>query len=152
MTTARSRRSAQRALDRRVSKLRSEDALATPRGGWVRGIRDALGMSAAELGRRMEVTHSAVFDLERNEKAGTARLDTLRRAAHAMDCDLVYAFVPRHGLEATVRKRAEELADEDLAHVQRSMDLENQGVPADLELREEVVRHLSESRNLWSRR
>src|SRR5712691_1636902 len=126
MAKLRESKNARLALDSRLSSLGPVDKYAVPRSGWVRAVRDALGMSAAEVGRRMGVSHVSVLELERNESKGTARLDTLRRAAEALDCTLVYAFIPRQGLEATVRARAEELADEDLRHVEQSMSLEDQ--------------------------
>jgi len=150
-----SRRESKRArmmLDARLAELPSAEAFAVPRGGWVRSIRDALGMSAAELGRRLGVAHSSVFDLERSERAGSVRLDTLRRAADALDCTLVYAFVPNRGLEATVRARAEELADDDLRAVDHTMALEDQKVETPPHVREELVQQLAGSRELWSRR
>jgi predicted DNA-binding mobile mystery protein A len=109
-------------------------------------------MSAAELGRRLGVSHTSVFDLERSERAGSVRLDTLRRAADALDCSFVYAFVPRRGLEETVRARAEDLAEEDLRIVEHTMALEDQTVDTPPALREELVQQLVDSRGLWSRR
>lgn len=138
-------------LDARLVRFAPED-FAVPTSGWIRAIRDALGMSAAELGRRLGVTHAAVFDLERSERAGRIGLDSLRRAADALDCTLVYALVPRRGLDATVRARAEELADDDLRHVERTMALEDQAVAVDPHTREELVQKLVGSRGLWSRR
>jgi predicted DNA-binding mobile mystery protein A len=108
-------------------------------------------MSASDLGHRLGVSHAAVFELERNERGGTVRLDTLRRAAEALDCTLVYAFLPKHGLEATVRSHAEQLADEDLGRVKHSMALEGQSEPVSPEVREEIIEQLLDSRGLWSR-
>lgn len=144
-------RIARQVLDERFHALPSSVAYVSPRSGWVRAIRDALGMSAAELGRRMGVSHSAVFELERTERRGTARLDTLRRAADAMECDLVYALIPRRGLESTVRSRAEEIADGDLRHVVQNMALEDQAEPVSPDLREDLVKTLIDSGDLWSR-
>lgn len=109
-------------------------------------------MSAAGLGRRLGVTHTAIFELERSERAGTIRLDSLRRAADALDCTLVYAFVPKRGLDATVRARAEELVDNDLRHVEQTMALERQSVAVAPHTREELIQQLLDSRRLWSRR
>src|SRR5215217_7999866 len=87
---------ARSALDRRLADWRRLPAReARPHGGWVRAIRDALGMSAADLAERMGVTQSTVARLESSERDGRIQLDTLQRAADALDCDLVYALVPR---------------------------------------------------------
>jgi len=109
-------------------------------------------MPAAELARRLGVTHGAVLALERSEVEGAARLDSLRKAAEALDCTLVYAFIPKHGLEATVRERAEDLVDKDLSHVLQSMALEDQAAPVTPESREELVREVLNTRGLWNRR
>jgi transcriptional regulator with XRE-family HTH domain len=53
---------------------------------------------------------ASVKDLERNERLGTITLQTLQRAAEALDADLVYAIVPRKPLRETVASRARELA------------------------------------------
>ena len=128
--TAAARRVARRSLDQRFDELRHMTTpAAVPRGGWVRTVREALGMSAADLAARMGVAETAAFSLERNERAGRARLDTLRRAADAMDCDLVYALVPRLPLNAIVDARAHAVAASLLGHVPHSMALEDQQVP-----------------------
>lgn len=151
MATRTESRRARQALDTRLNSLGSADAYVAPRAGWVRAIRDALGMSAAELGHRLGVSHPAVFELERSERNGTARLDTLRRAAEAMDCELVYAFIPRYGLEKTVRAQAQEIADEDLRRVAHTMALESQAEPVTPDIREDVIERIIDSRGLWSR-
>ena len=143
---------ARRSLDRRMSDLGPAERWEVPRSGWVRAIRDALGMTAQELGRRLGVTQPAVFALEKSELGGGVRLDTLRRAAEAMDCTLVYAFVPDRSLEATVRTRAESIADEELRRVGQTMALEDQAVRFTPEARETLIRSIIDSRGLWSRR
>jgi predicted DNA-binding mobile mystery protein A len=142
-------RRARNILDSRLGALGSPEAFAVPRAGWIRAIRDSLGMTAAELGRRLGVTHAAVFELERSERNGSARLATLRRAAAALDCELVYALIPRRGLVETVRSRAETLADEELARVRQTMALEDQAAPVDEGFREELIDQLIETRGLW---
>ncbi|MCF4120547.1 mobile mystery protein A [Antribacter sp. KLBMP9083] len=125
---------------------------ARPAGGWVRAIRSALGMSTTDLARRLGVTPVAVRKLEASERAGTARLDTLARAADAMGCDLVYAFVPRASLEEIVRDQAEKVAAEQLRRVETTMALEDQRVEDARErdrLRAERVRALTTSPHLW---
>lgn len=150
--TAAARRQARRALDRRFNLLRDlVPHTAVPRGGWVQAVREALGMSAADLAQRMHVAETAVFSLERNERAGRARLDTLRRAAEAMDCELVYAIVPRRPLEQIVDDRARAVAADLLGHVPHSMLLEDQQVPAAATLEQfaEYAARLRDQPGLW---
>ncbi len=99
-----------------------------PRGGWVRAIREALGMSQRQLAERMEISKTTVNSAERNEARGTIQLDSLAALADGLDCELVYALVPRRSLEATLASRAKESARRLVNRVSSSMELEEQGV------------------------
>lgn len=57
-------------------------------------------------------------------------LASLERAAHALDCRLVYALVPRRSFEDMVRERAGLRARQQLESASYSMGLEAQGVSA----------------------
>jgi predicted DNA-binding mobile mystery protein A len=129
--SAAGRRQARRRLDERGQPLRERAAdLAVPRSGWLRAVREALGMSSRDLAARMGVAESTVVRLETSEREGTAQLNSLRRAADALGCDLVYAVVPRRPLEDTVQQQARSKAVRSLAPVQHTMLLEDQ-TPAD---------------------
>src|SRR3546814_5831719 len=104
-------------LDDRLRSLRPTQRYAVPPRGWLRAIRDALGMSGRQLGKRLGITPQSVAELERSETLGTIQLKTLRRAAEALDCTLVYALVPNASLAATVEARARKVALRDLARV-----------------------------------
>lgn len=124
------RRQARQALDERLRKL-ERSALAAPRMGWIRAIRDALGLSTRQLADRLGISGAAVTGLEASERAGTIQLDTLRRIAAAMECEVVYALVPRGGsLEAVVLTRAEQAALVELNRLNTTMRLEDQGLDA----------------------
>lgn len=121
------RRRARRRLDERGVELRQRlSQFSVPHGGWVGAIREALGMSRKDLATRMKVVESSVARLEASERAGTVQLDTLRRAAGALDCDLVYALVPRRPLDDMVQDQARKQALKLLAAVQHTMLLEDQ--------------------------
>lgn len=147
------RRQGRRALDRRFPRIRElAGHAAVPKGGWIRAVRQALGMSAADLARRMGVTEASVVSLEVNEQRGRAQLDTLSRAARAMDCELVYAIVPRGTLESAVERRARNLAAHQLGRVSHSMDLEQQRV-SDAVLQDqlaELTNQFIDKPGLWS--
>ena len=85
-------------------------------------------MTTAQLARRMGIAQSSVVLLEQSEALGRIRLDTLQRAASALDCRIVYALVPNQPLESLVESRRRELAEHQLAAVERSMSLEDQSV------------------------
>lgn len=102
------RRLTRQIYDNRLRALGPASRYSVPRGGWIRTIRIALNIPAVELGSRMGVTDASVRAMELTEASGGIRLNTLRRAAEAMDCKLAYVFLPTIGLEQTVvdRKRA----------------------------------------------
>lgn len=102
--------------------------LSRPPRGWVRAIRDALGLTSRQLGARMNRAHTTITSLEKGEIAGTVSLNTLREAAEALDCTLVYALVPNRSLDATVRAQARLSAEKRLKHISHSMTLEDQAV------------------------
>ena len=151
-SSAASRQQARRRLDDRASHLRDQlNSFAVPRSGWLRAIREALGMSAKDLAGRMHVTESTVVRLESSERAGTAQLNTLQRAADALGCDLVYALIPRQPLEASVQQQARRRARTLLAPVHHTMLLEDQTPePADLDaLLEHAAADWVDRTGLW---
>src|SRR5476651_67154 len=102
-------------LDRRLADIgRFSEYAAKPPRGWIRAIRDALGMTTSQLAKRMGVTQPRISELERAEASGNIGLRSLERAAEAMGCRLVYVLVPLAPLSETVRERAERLADRDV--------------------------------------
>jgi predicted DNA-binding mobile mystery protein A len=72
-------------------------------------------MSSRQLAARLGLSQPAVSQLERSEVAGRIQLNSLRRAAAALDCEFVYALVPRTSLEETLDNRARALARRHLA-------------------------------------
>ena len=72
-------------------------------------------------------------DMQEYEISGTINLQTLRKLANALECDLVYAFVPREPLEEIRRKRARTVASRLIKRVSHSMNLEEQGVSKKIE-------------------
>lgn len=124
-----------------------------PRGGWVRAIREALGMSAAQLAARLHVTRQTVRDLEQSEATGKITLESLNRLAAALGCRVTYTLVPEQPLDETRRERARKIADSLVKPVSHSMKLEAQSVSKREEERqkEQIVRRLLEGdpRKLW---
>jgi predicted DNA-binding mobile mystery protein A len=137
-------------LDQRLAAWRDVPA-AAPTRGWLRAIRETLGMPRAEVARRLGVTGQAVASIEKSEAEGSIRLDTLRRAAEALDCTLVYALVPRTSLEEIVDQRARDVARRRVDRVQHTMLLEDQrGGAEDADrLVNELAEQVKESHSLW---
>lgn len=124
-----------------------------PRGGWVRAIRTALGMTNRQLAQRVGRKPNTVLDLQAREAAQTIQLNSLRELAEAMDCELVYAIVPRKPLATMLEERARALAERTVRRTGHSMALERQGLGVreqESAFEREVERLLSGSpRKLW---
>ncbi len=145
---------ARKSLDRRLSPLREERILA-PSRGWTKAIREALGMTSRQLAQRMGVAPSRVTAIEKAETTGAITVRTLRDAAEALDCELVYAFVPRKPLDDILFDQAERKVRNELAHLNHTMRLENQAVGPQ-ELKEQKRRIIADylsryQRRLWER-
>jgi predicted DNA-binding mobile mystery protein A len=111
-------------------------------------------MTGVQLARRMGVAPPSVVGMERREVAGTISLSTLRKAADALQCDVVVALVPRKPLEVLVAERARAVATEKIDRISHTMELEQQGNAASFRERmieTEAARLMNQSSNeLWS--
>lgn len=124
----------------RLKRMQLDDALrayplpeaaSPPRGGWVRAIREALGMTQSQLGARVGISRQSVQDFEHAEAERRITLDSLDRLARAMGCRVVCALVPENGtLDDLRERRANALAEAMLQPADHSMKLEAQGVSA----------------------
>ena len=117
-------------LDARLKELTPVARYAPPLRGWIKAIRESLGISTAQMAKKLGIKQPSVVAIEQSEVKGRIELATLRRAAEALDCTLVYALVPNRPLEAMVRDQARAFARLRLGAVERSMVLEDQRVTA----------------------
>jgi predicted DNA-binding mobile mystery protein A len=122
-----------------------------PGRGWLRAVRDALGVTTRQMARRLGIAQAAYVKAEANEATGAISLKQLRRIAEALDCELVYAIVPRRSLIETVEERATQLARERVSRVAHTMALEDQGTAPEVTEAQvsEIKRELLSGR--WSR-
>ncbi len=95
----------------------SARGLSVPKEGWIRTVRKALGMSGAQLARRLGVTRALVSNTERAELSGSVSMKTMQKMARALDCRFVYAIVPDEEIQNMISQRAREKA---LAIVERT--------------------------------
>lgn len=103
--------------------------------GWIRQMREALGMTLEKLGGVCGLATSTIAQAERGEAEGKITVETLRKAAEAMNCEFTYAFVPKSDLSAFVEKKAYEKATRILQTADLHMSLEDQQVKVSLEAR-----------------
>ena len=114
-------------LERRLAPLRDID-FTRPQRGWLRAMREAMGMTTRQLAQRMSKVQSAVVDMEKSEARESISLASLRQAAEAMDCVLVYAIIPKEPIDDILRARAMDVAALQLARASHNMALENQSL------------------------
>ncbi len=125
-----------------------------PAEGWTKVIRDAIGMTGTQLARRIGCTAATLANIEKREGEGRTTLRTLRGVAKGLECEFVYAFVPKLSLEQMVRDQAFHVARRRVKRVARSMALESQQTSRSeeefliKEIAEQLVRGLP--RELWS--
>src|ERR1019366_8060068 len=116
-------------LDRTLAPFRPAVSFARPVKGWVRAIREAIGVSSAELARRMGTSRQLSLQQEKAEAEDRITLKSLRTLANALDCDLVYALVPKaDSLEGLMNNRARVQAKKNVLGVEHTMALEDQAV------------------------
>ena len=133
---------ARRQLDKRLDALRAAKIGAQrPPRGWIKAIREALGITTRQLATRIGVGQSRVVDIEKAEVTGSITLGSLQRAARALDCEFVYALVPRTSLETMVEGRASTLAKSRVKSARHTMTLEDQRL--DEEDEREQIKELS---------
>ncbi len=114
-------------LSRKMTVFGSIQQTAVPPSGWIRTIRNALGMSLQQLGKKLSITRQSVQEMEQREQDGTITLKSLKEVAKAMDMQLVYAFVPVDGtLEDLIERKATALARQIVMRTSNSMKLEDQ--------------------------
>jgi len=137
---------------KRLAPLRSVSA---PQKGWVRAIRNALGMTARQLAGRLGIAQQAVARIEKDELSGSVAIKTMRRVAEGLDCVFVCGFVPRISLEVTLRKQAQKLAAKRLAQASQTMSMEDQALSTreNEKVMSEMVDELVDKlpSNLWDR-
>jgi predicted DNA-binding mobile mystery protein A len=140
-----------RQLSTKLGQMASLRDLSTPAKGWISEIRRALGMSTRQLAQRLDMSQPAVSQAEKAEVEGRITLGTLGEAAVALDCELVYALVPRVSLEEIRERQARRIATRRVETVAHSMRLERQAVSEEETVKqiEDLARELLASRRLW---
>ena len=114
-------------------------AMGMPTEGWLRTVRKALGMSGAQLARRMGVTRARIANVELAELSGGVTVKSMRAAAEALGCRFVYAIVPAENVEDLVVEQARKKAAAIVGAASKHMALESQTLP-DAKIAQEITR------------
>lgn len=113
-------------LDKRLESLKVFAPLGAPQQGWIKAVREALGLSARQLGKKVGLDQSRVSRLENAEKDGSLKLSSLQKIAKGLNMRFVYGFVPEETLEAMVKMQARKIALKRLKRLSSTMRLEKQ--------------------------
>ena len=64
-------------------------------------MREAIGLTQGRAAERAAVKRQSYSQFEASEERGSISIASLRRAARALDCELVYFIVPRESVART---------------------------------------------------
>lgn len=118
-----------RQMEEKLERVSAFRDVSTPGTGWIKSIRTALGMPQSYLSRKLGVSQPTVAAYEQSEADETIQIATLKKVADAMECDFVYAFVPRGSLHRIRYSHAQNAAQRIVGAVDQTMALEDQAVP-----------------------
>ncbi|MFV0289390.1 MAG: mobile mystery protein A [Mangrovibacterium sp.] len=114
-------------LDRKLQGFYPSSNIVPPPTGWIRNIRQALGISLQQLADKLSISKQAIQGIETRERDGNISIRNLNEVASALDMKVVYAVVPKSGtLEELIERKARELAMQIVSRTSNSMKLEDQ--------------------------
>lgn len=118
--------------------------------GWIKYTRSVFGMTLKDLAKLAGLTLPTIAQAERREAEGKVTIETLKKLAEAMECDFVYAFVPKKDITKLIHDKASEKAKRTLLNADTHMSLEDQRVTEELKLRiENLTEKLIEKGKIW---
>lgn len=115
-------------LSQKLEKLKSLRKLTVPSVGWIKTIRESLGMTTYDLAERADIDQSRISRIESAESRGEIKLSTLKNIADALGVQFVYGFVPEEDLEQMVREQAKKIALKRMDRLNHTMKLEEQNL------------------------
>lgn len=142
-------------LDKTLKNFKFLQEMGMPSRGWLRAIRDALGMNGRQFAERIGVSPARISKMENDEVAGALTLKTLRKAAEALDCTLIYGLVPKTTLEDALRKQVAMYTDQRFNRISHTMALEDQELTTEEKkkarktMEEELLRNIPKT--LWDK-
>lgn len=99
-----------------------------PKVGWIKTIREVLGMPSRVLAKRLGCSQANIAAIEKREDKGTISLEMLEQVAVALNCKLVYALIPEKSFDQILAEQARKIAQRQIKVINHSMTLEQQGL------------------------
>jgi predicted DNA-binding mobile mystery protein A len=112
----------------RAARVFGAQSVTRPSEGWIATVHKALGMSGAQLAKRMNVTRARISQAERAELSGGATLKSMQAIAEAMGCRFVYAIVPEKKVSDVIAAQAKRKATALVHQASVHMALEKQSL------------------------
>jgi predicted DNA-binding mobile mystery protein A len=110
-----------------LDKFSNANQTTRPVRGWLRAVREALGVSQQQVASAAKVKRQSIIGFEKAEARDRITLRNLRRVADAMGCELIYVIVPKSGsIEDLAEQRTRSEATKRVLSVEHTMALENQ--------------------------
>ena len=131
------RRSYQKKFD-----VLKKSVIERPKQGWLKTIREFFGMTTTQLAKKIDVSQPRVINMEKNEQ--NIKISTMERIADALNCDFVYAFIPRENIDDIIYNQAKKKALKILNKVKKNMGLENQLAESEDTL-DDLIKELSDN-------
>jgi len=118
---------------------------------WIEFTRNALGMTVSQLAKRLGLAQSVVTNAKNREIKGSITLGKLSEIADAMNCDLVYGFVPRESIEQIINRQSKLKAISIIEETNLHMELEEQNPDENENDRREqdIIDEIKYSKFLW---
>ena len=114
-------------VNEKILQLAGMQHVIVPPIGWIKAIRNGIGMSMEQLGKKLSITKQGVMDIEKREKEGAITIKSMQEIAKALDMQFVYGFVPDAGsLDQMIEMRALEMAIKIVQRTSNTMKLEDQ--------------------------
>jgi len=133
-----------RQLSHSLAPFERAKGVTRPSRGWLRAIREALGIPGEQIGQTIGATKQGIQWFERSEAEDRITLRNLRRVAEAMGCELVYAIVPKSGsLQDLAESRVRAEATKRVLSVEHTMALEGQAPGGVKELIDEKTKQIT---------
>lgn len=139
-------------VSKRLEELRALKGVTKGINSWIHYVRQGLGMSLTQLAARVGVAQSSISSSMKLEEEGRITINKLKEIANALECDLVYGFVPRKPLEDIIHDQAVKKTLHLMEETETHMSLEDQKVSSD---KNERLQYLVEeriySKYLWDK-
>ena len=137
-------------IEMRLEKIRAISSETKVRPGWINYMRQALCMSLGNLAKLSNLSSATVQQTEKREANKKVTLETLSKMADAMNCELIYAFVPKKKIKEFLRDKAYEKAAKLVRSADVHMELEGQKVTQEITKRiKRIAEDLLAKGDIW---